>query len=77
MSRPQGEKNDRTKGRVAEWSRFTVTGVEADLAYFHARKELIGEPDSTNQKAQISTFKLLEDSLKKVLQRLKRKGRSA
>ena len=33
--------------------------LEADMAYFQARLELLGEPRSTNQHAQRRTFKLL------------------
>jgi hypothetical protein len=34
--------------------------LEADIAYFQARLEMIGEPTSTNQIAQRKVFKLLQ-----------------
>jgi hypothetical protein len=33
------------------------------MAYFQARLEIIGEPDSTNQMAQRKVFKLLHRSI--------------
>lgn len=57
------------------WGRFTITALEADLAYFNARMELIGAPRTTNQKAQLSTFKFLVEAFDKILLRLRRKTR--
>jgi len=37
--------------------------MEADMAYFQARLEIIGEPDSANQMAQRKVFKLLHRSI--------------
>jgi hypothetical protein len=39
--------------------RVRLARLEADLAYFQARLEIIGEPGSTNQMAQVKVFKLL------------------
>ena len=39
--------------------RVRLARLEADLAYFQARLEIIGEPGSTNQMAQRKAFKLL------------------
>ncbi len=66
---------DKPDGPRQPWVRFTVTGLEADLAYFNARMELIGEPRTINQKAQIFTFKLLAEAMNIILIRLKRKSR--
>ncbi len=55
------------------WDRFSTTALEADLAYFQARLEWIGEPKTINQKAQQDTFLLLVPAIGKILNRLKRK----
>lgn len=39
--------------------RVRLARLEADLAYFQARLEIIGEPGSTNQMAQSKVFKIL------------------
>ena len=39
--------------------RVRLARLEADIAYFQARLEMIGEPTSTNQSAQRKVFKLL------------------
>jgi len=71
-----GRRPAKPDGSRPSWVRFTVTGLEADLAYFNARMELIGTPSTINQKAQISTFRLLDEALNRILLRLKRKSRS-
>lgn len=43
--------------------RVRLARLEADMAYFQARLEVIGEPDSTNQIAQRKVFKLLHRAL--------------
>ena len=49
--------------------RVRLARLEADMAYFQARLEIIGEPGSTNQMAQRKVFKLLHRSLaERVLQ---------
>ena len=42
------------------------------MAYFQARLEIIGEPDSTNQMAQRKVFKLLHRSIAERVLRAKR-----
>jgi hypothetical protein len=37
--------------------------MEADMAYFQARLEILGEPVTANQQAQRKVFKLLHKSL--------------
>jgi hypothetical protein len=43
--------------------RVRLARLEADMAYFQARLEIIGEPDSTNQMAQRKVFKLLHKNV--------------
>jgi len=46
---------------------------EADVAYFQARLEILGEPRSANQLAQRKVFKLLHKSVgEKILQAKRR-----
>jgi hypothetical protein len=42
-----------------ERRKLRIARLEADLAYFEARLELLGEPRSTNQQAQRRVFQLL------------------
>lgn len=42
-----------------ERGKLRVARLEADLAYFQARLELLGEPRSANQQAQRRVFQLL------------------
>lgn len=42
-----------------ERGKLRVARLEADLAYFQARLELLGEPCSANQQAQRRVFQLL------------------
>jgi hypothetical protein len=55
-------------------ARLSITGLEADLAYFHARLELIGSPTTINQRAQLAAFQLLVQSFTRILQRLRRRA---
>jgi hypothetical protein len=43
--------------------RVRLARLEADLAYFQARLEIIGEPGSANQMAQLKVFKLLHNNV--------------
>jgi hypothetical protein len=52
--------------------RVRLARLEADMAYFQARLEIIGEPDSTNQMAQRKVFKLLHRSVAERVLRAKR-----
>ncbi|MCU7941276.1 MAG: fumarate hydratase [Candidatus Thiodiazotropha sp. (ex Cardiolucina cf. quadrata)] len=47
--------------------------LEADLAYFGARLELVGEPETQYQAAQLKVYKALEAALEENLKRLRRK----
>jgi hypothetical protein len=55
------------------WTGMSVTALEADIAYFEARLELLGEPRTSNQKAQADTFRFLIRSLGGLLSKLKRR----
>ena len=43
--------------------RIRLARLEADVAYFQARLEILGEPQSMNQLAQRKVFKLLHKSV--------------
>lgn len=43
--------------------RLRLARLEADLAYFQARLEMIRHPDSANQLAQRKVFKALHEAL--------------
>ncbi len=47
--------------------------LEADLAYFGARLELVGEPRTRYQVAQLKVYKALESALGENLNRLRKK----
>jgi hypothetical protein len=47
--------------------------LEADVAYFGARLELVGEPQTRYQAAQLKVYKALEEALGDNLKRLKKK----
>ncbi|MET0066211.1 MAG: hypothetical protein ABW076_07685 [Candidatus Thiodiazotropha sp.] len=47
--------------------------LEADLAYFGARLELVGEPETRYQAAQLKVYKALENALCENLNRLRKK----
>ena len=53
----KSDSDERTRRRV--W----LARLEADLAYFLARLEIIGDPESTNQMAQRKVFKLLHKTM--------------
>ena len=53
--------------------RVLLAHLEADIAYFQARLEILGEPGSANQLAQRKVFKLLHKSIgEKILQAKRR-----
>jgi hypothetical protein len=47
--------------------------LEADLAYFGARLELVGEPETRYQAAQLKVYKAIEAALEENLKRLRKK----
>ena len=53
--------------------RIRTARLEADMAYFQARLELIGQPCTSNQRAQRKVFEILHQSLgNRVLREKKR-----
>jgi hypothetical protein len=46
--------------------------LEADLAYFGARLELVGEPETHYQAAQLKVYKAIEAALEENLKRLRK-----
>lgn len=57
--------------------RLRVSVLEADVAYFQARLELLGEPKSTHQAAQYRAYRTMEELLRRFLRRIKRKTASS
>jgi hypothetical protein len=55
---------------LGRWNKPTVTGLEADLAYFTARIELVSNPTTINQKIQLMVFRALAQSTQKILKHL-------
>lgn len=53
--------------------KLKLAHLEADMAYFQARLELLGEPRTANQEAQRRVFKLLYKALGERVVRAKRK----
>lgn len=47
--------------------------LEADVAYFHARLEILGEARTANQLAQRKVFKLLHKSFRDMILKAKRR----
>jgi hypothetical protein len=76
VSRPTKADEDPTQGvdQVTAWERLRISALEADLAYFRARLELIGEPKTFNQKAHTKAFGLLNQAVSTILNRLKRRA---
>jgi hypothetical protein len=70
-------RHDDDASPLARWKALSVTGLEADLAYFQARLELIGQPATCNQKAQVETFRFLSQAMESILARLHRKPTEA
>jgi hypothetical protein len=52
---------------------LNTISLEADLAYFGARLELVGEPETCYQVAQLKVYKALESALYENLKRLRKK----
>ena len=50
--------------------------LEADVAYFGARLEMVGKPETSYQMAQLKVFQSLEKSLGETLNRLRGSGNS-
>ena len=58
------DKNKKAKAEISD--------IEADVAYFDARISMLGQdPDTPYQKAQLKTYKILEELLQTSLARKK------
>ncbi len=64
---PGWDTNERTRLRIC------LADLEADLAYFQARLEILGEPETANQLAQRKVFNLLHKSLGEMVLKGKRR----
>ncbi|NEV62308.1 hypothetical protein [Thiorhodococcus minor] len=53
--------------------RIRLARLEADMAYFQARLELIGSPNSSNRAAQRKVFNLLHKTVASKILKLKRR----
>ncbi len=54
--------------------RIRLARLEADMAYFQARLEIIGVPDSANKLAQLKVFKLLQKIAANTIVQARREG---
>lgn len=54
-------------------SKLKLARMEADLAYFQARIEILGEPATANQEAQRTVFTLLRDAIGRDILRQRRR----
>ena len=59
-------KQDNSQLRV----NLNPVALEADVAYFSARLELVGNPETRYQVAQLKVYQVLADALAENLQRL-------
>lgn len=62
---------------AGRWNRPTVTGLEADIAYFNARLEFVGTPTTINQKVQLIVFRSLIQSTQRILNHLQHNAEHA
>ena len=65
--RRRSEKKKKLSGR-------SISELEADVAYFDARLSLIGKPVTLYQKAQATTYRILEGMLIQKLVRMRREA---
>jgi hypothetical protein len=62
---PDFAENRRSDMLQLREARIRLAKLEADIAYFQARLELIGEPTSSNRAAQRKLFTLLHKAVAK------------
>jgi hypothetical protein len=62
---PDFAENRRSDMLQLRETRIRLAKLEADIAYFQARLELIGEPTSSNRAAQRKLFTLLHKAVAK------------
>lgn len=70
MSQPSLTPKPQDTSFAGRWNRPTITGLEADLAYFTARIEFVGTPATINQKVQLMVFRALAQSTQRILKHL-------
>jgi len=63
---------EKLNGSARKRRKVHLASLEADLAYFQARLEIIGEPRTSNQQAQHKAFRLLHRSFGDLLLDTKR-----
>jgi len=64
---PRGDVEERMRRRAR------LASLEADAAYFQARLEILGEPQSANQLAQRKVFKVLYKNVGEMILQAKRR----
>lgn len=69
---PEGRQGFSAELEERKRRRTRIARLEADLAYFRARLEMIGEPTTSNQLAQQKAFKLLLEAVSAEASRLRR-----
>ena len=66
------DKPDKTK---EHWPKMSVSGLEADIAYFDARLSMLeGNVSTTHQEAQTKAYQALESTLIGMLLKLRRQS---
>jgi len=53
------------------WRNLSISSLEADIAYFEARVELVGKPETYHQEAQLKAYQALEMAMRETLARLR------
>ncbi len=68
-----GQVSEKKKPSVADasWVRLNPAALEADVAFFEARLELVGEPSTAYEVAQRKAYLALCDSLQEMIDRLR------
>ena len=72
MSQEDKVKPRPQRGNDRQRMRLRLANLEADVAYFQARLEIIGDPITSNQRAQRKVFKLLYKSVGERIVRAKK-----
>lgn len=62
---PEFLEDRQSEAQARREARIRLARLEADIAYFQARLELIGEPNSSNRAAQRKLFTLLHKATAK------------
>ncbi|MCF6280873.1 MAG: hypothetical protein L3J28_01490 [Candidatus Polarisedimenticolaceae bacterium] len=53
------------------WQNLSISSLEADIAYFEARVEMVGKPETFHQQAQLKAYQALERAMRETLARLR------